>query len=66
MFVTVLVIVNSCDLIMTTTYSSFEKAKQVKYTLLSACGIIQEANSVIVSKRITKSRQMTLHDFGMK
>ena len=52
--------------IMTTTYLSSEKAKQVKSALSSARRIIQEANSAIVSKRIAKSRQMTLHDFGMK
>ena len=51
--------------IMTTTYLSSEKAKQVKSALSSARRIIQEANSTIVSKRIAKSRQMTLHDFGM-
>ena len=51
---------------MTTTYLSSEKANQVKLALSSARRIIQEANSVIVSKRIAKSRQMTLHDFGMK
>ena len=52
--------------IMTTTYLSSEKAKQVKSALSSARRIIQEANSAIVSKRIAKSRQMTLHDFGMR
>ena len=52
--------------IMTTTYLSSEKAKQVKSALLSARRIIEEANSAIVSKRIAKSRQMTLRDFGMK
>ena len=52
------------DSIMTTTYLSFEKANQVKLALSSARSIIQEANSAIVFKRIAKSRQMTLHDFG--
>ena len=52
--------------IMTTTYLSSEKAKQVKSALLSARRIIEEANSAIVSKRIAKSRQMTLHDFDMR
>ena len=41
--------------IRTTTYLSFEKAKQVKSALSSARQIIQEANSIIVSKLITKS-----------
>ena len=35
--------------IMTTTYLSFKKEKQVKSTLLSACRIIQEAKFAIVS-----------------
>ena len=52
--------------ITTTTYLSSEKAKQVQSALSSARRIIQETNSAIVSKRIAKSRQMTLHDFGMK
>ena len=36
------------------------------YRNTSARRIIQETNSAIVSKRIAKSRQMTLRDFGMK
>ena len=52
--------------ITTTTYLSSEKAKQVQSALSSARRIIQETNSAIVSKRIAKSRQMTLRDFGMK
>ena len=65
----ILLIVNSCSIQswqVTTTYLSFEKAKEVKSTLSSAPIIIQEANSAIVSKSIAKSRQMILHDFGMK
>ena len=54
------------DSIKTTTYLSLKKAKQVKSTLSSAHRSIQEANSVIISKHIVKSRQMTLHEFGMK
>ena len=54
------------NLIMTITYLSFEKAKQVKSTSSGAHRSIQEANFAIVSKRIAKSRQMTLHDFGMR
>ena len=54
------------DSIKTTTYLSLKKEKQVKSTLSSAHRIIQEANSAIISKRIVKSRQMTLHEFGMK
>ena len=52
--------------IMKTTYLSFEKAKQAKSVLSGVRRIIQEANFAIVSKRIAKSRQMTLHDFGMR
>ena len=52
--------------IMTTTYLSSEKAKQAKLALSGVHRIIQEANSAIVSKRIAKSRQMTLHDVGIK
>ena len=51
---------------MKTTYLSFEKAKQAKSVLSGVRRIIQEANFAIVSKRIAKSRQMTLHDFGMR
>ena len=52
--------------ITTTTYLSFEKAKQIQSILSNARRIIQEINSAIVSKHIAKSKQMTLHDFGMK
>ena len=52
--------------IMTTTYLRYEKVNQAKSALSGVRRIIQEANSVIVYKRIAKSRQMTLHDFGMK
>ena len=52
--------------IMTTTYLSSEKANQVKLALSSARRIIRKANSATVSKCIAKSRQTTLHDFGMK
>ena len=45
---------------------SFEKTKQVKLALSTARRIFQEANSAIVFKRIAKSRQITLHDFGIK
>ena len=53
------------DLIVITTYLSFEKAKQVEIALSGACRIIQEVNSAIVSRRISKSRQMILNDFGI-
>ena len=49
-----------------TTYLSSEKAKQVKFASSNARRIIKEANSAILSKCIAKSRQITLHDFGMK
>ena len=52
--------------IMTTTYLRYEKVNQAKSALSGVRRIIQEANSAIVSKRIAKSRQMTLHYFGMR
>ena len=51
---------------MTTTYLSSKKAKQAKSALSGVRRIIQEANSAIVSKRIAKSRQMTVHNFGIR
>ena len=51
---------------MTTTYLSSEKAKHAKSALLGVRQIFQEANSAIVSKRIAKSRQMTVHNFGIR